>query len=125
MQQVLLLMLAGGAGTVARYGVDSGVSRLLPDPALPWGTLVVNALGCLLFGLVYEWIELRTAAHVRLVVLVGFAGAFTTFSTYAFHTAQLADQGRLLAAVANLAAHNVLGLTMVFAGLWIGRAALS
>lgn len=121
-QKLLLLCVAGSAGTLARYFLAGIVQRLHPYD-FPWGTLVVNALGCFLFGLVWSLAEGRglISANARAIILVGFMGAFTTFSTFAFETSQLMQRHEMLSAVANLLLSNVLGVVLVFAGLLLGR----
>jgi CrcB protein len=121
-QKIVLLCLAGSAGTLARYFLASFVQRLHPYE-FPWGTLAVNSLGCFLFGLVWSLAETRglVSVHARAIILVGFMGAFTTFSTYAFETSQLMHRHELLAAGANILLSNVLGIVLVFVGLALGR----
>lgn len=115
------LALAGALGTLARYAL-SWVAAELFGTAYPWGTLLVNSLGCFLFGLAWSLTDTRLATPpaVRLVILTGFMGAFTTFSTYIFDSAsRLADAPGL--AVTNLLLSNVLGLLLLLAGMEIGR----
>jgi CrcB protein len=121
-KSLLLLAAAGGLGTLARYGLTEWLSRW-GQGGFPWGTLVVNALGCLLFGLTVAVLEARfeLSPQVRLLVLTGFMGAFTTFSTFAFETAHLARQTAWWPAVANLVAHNGMGLAMAVVGLMLGQ----
>src|SRR5581483_1885935 len=113
---------AGAVGTLARYWVGGLVQRV-GGTAFPWGTLAVNALGCLLFGCVWTLAEERllVAAETRLVVLIGFMGAFTTFSTYAFETSQLLRDAEWALATANLLVENVLGVACFFLGVAVGR----
>ena len=66
--------------------------------------------------------RVQAAPEVRMVVLTGFMGAFTTFSTYVFDTAMLGEQGRIGAAVGNLALQNGVGLVCLFAGIALARA---
>ena len=77
-----LLFLAGGAGALARYGV-SELANTLVGRQYPLGTFVVNVLGCFLFGLIWELaaVRLLISDTVRLIILVGFMGSFTTFSS--------------------------------------------
>ncbi|MFW6059894.1 MAG: fluoride efflux transporter FluC [Phycisphaeraceae bacterium] len=122
--KVLLLAMGGAAGTLARVGLSSLVAGVAGGAAAV-GTLAVNGLGCFLFGLAWavadRRLELSQAGTVAL--LGGFLGAFTTFSTFAFETASLTRAGPAGYAWAggNLLAQNALGLTLVFAGLAIGR----
>src|SRR3954454_11719620 len=87
-QQILARAAIGAVGTVARWAMQGWVQRL-SGSAFPWGTLAVNAVGCLLFGIVFAAAEERSliSSQTRMIILVGFMGAFTTFSTFAFETA--------------------------------------
>jgi fluoride exporter len=121
-QRLALLSLAGAVGTLARYGLSNLVQRFSPSE-FPWGTLAVNALGCLAFGVVWSLAEERMliSGATRIVLLVGFMGAFTTFSTFAFETGQLLDDSQWLTAAASLLAQNVLGVALVLVGMAVGR----
>ena len=121
-QKLAWLAVAGAAGTLARYGLSGLVQRLQPS-GFPWGTFAVNGLGCLLFGIVWALAEERMVISglTRLVLLVGFMGAFTTFSSFAFETSQMLDDSQWLMAAANLLAQNVIGIALVLAGIALGR----
>ena len=123
-RKLLALAVAGTLGTLARYGLGGLVQRL-HESAFPWGTLVVNTLGCFLFGVVWALAEERLviSGETRLVLLVGFMGAFTTFSTYAFETGAMLRDAEWLLAASNLLAHNVLGIACFFVGVALGRLA--
>lgn len=123
-QKLLLLALAGALGTLARFGLASAAQRLLGG-AFPWGTLAVNVVGCFAFGLVWSLADsrLNMAPQTRLILLVGFLGAFTTFSTFAFESTQLMQARQWLGMFSHLAAHNALGIAAVFAGFALGRLA--
>ncbi len=116
------LAAAGALGTLARYGLGGLVQRLVPA-TFPWGTLVVNGLGCFLFGLVWTLARERSliGSDTQGIVLVGFMGAFTTFSTYAFETGAMVHEAQWARAAANLLAHNVGGLLLFFLGIAAGR----
>ncbi len=122
LQNVLWIAAAGALGSVSRYGLTLLVQRWA-GTGFPWGTLAVNGLGCLLFGLIWHAAAERMllGSEARLIVLVGFMGAFTTFSTFAFDTAELARQSHWWLAAANLLAQNALGLAAVFVGAAIGK----
>lgn len=117
-----LLALAGAVGTLCRYGL-SGLVQRFAGADFPWGTLAVNALGCLLFGFVWTLGEERLliSGQTRFIVLTGFMGAFTTFSTFAFETGAFVQESTWRLAAGNLLAHNLLGLCCLFAGLSLGR----
>ena len=122
LKELCLLAVAGAAGTLSRYGLAELVQRVCGG-RFPWGTLCVNALGCFLFGLVWALAEERLviSGQTRLVLLVGFMGAFTTFSTFAYDTSALLRDSQWWLAAGNLLAQNVLGLTCIFLGLAIPR----
>jgi fluoride exporter len=121
--QVLWLAAAGAVGAVARYGLAGLVQRRAGEN-FPAGTLAVNLAGCLVFGFVWGLLEdrLGAAAAVRLVVLTGFVGSFTTFSTFAFESAGLLQGGQIAAALANVVGQTVLGILLVWLGMAAGRA---
>jgi len=123
--KLLLLAAAGGTGTLARYALHAATHRwLFPAPrgVFPWGTLAVNAVGCLLFGLIFGWTESRAplAPTARLILLTGFLGAFTTFSTFAHDTVHLVRGGSPGLALAHLGVQNFLGLALAAGGFVLG-----
>lgn len=122
LEKLLWIGLAGALGTFARYGL-SGVVQRTCGASFPCGTLAVNILGCFLFGLVWSLAEDRLSirGEVRTVILIGFMGAFTTFSSFAFETAQLLRDAQWASAATNIAAQNVLGIVGLFLGLMAGR----
>jgi CrcB protein len=119
--KLLGLAAAGAVGTVARVLLSTWVQRVVRVD-LPLGTAAVNVLGCFLFGLAFASFEGRLAhlSGYRLIVLAGFMGGFTTFSSYMFETERLLDQGRVFWAVVNVGAQNVLGMLALWLGLRIG-----
>ena len=121
-KKLLLLALGGGAGTMARWGL-AGLVQRLAGSGFPVGTFAVNLAGCLCFGALWGFFENRLGlgGDLRLFALTGFMGAFTTFSTYMFETAQLTRHGQMLLAAANVAGQTALGLVLLFAGLALGR----
>lgn len=120
--RVTCVAVAGAAGAVARWGVSRLTHRIL-GTAWPYGTLAVNVLGCFFFGLVFAAFQDRIAPDSpwRLLLLTGFAGAFTTYSTFAFESWDLAARGHPLWAAANVALHLTLGFAAVGLGLAAGR----
>lgn len=87
------------------------------------GTFVVNMLGCLFFGAVWGYFENRLlpGSEVRLLALTGFMGAFTTFSTYMFETAELVKVDQIAVAMVNVVGQSALGLALVLTGIALGR----
>ena len=117
MRSVLLVALGGAVGATARYGVALAGVRW-GSAGVPWGTWAANALGCLLIGLALPLVKHDEA---RLAGVVGFLGAFTTFSTYSADTVLLWETGRRGLAVANAAGSVLIGLAFVALGLTVGR----
>jgi len=99
------------------------VKILLLAGAGALGTLAVNGLGCFLFGVVWTLAEERlvVSGETRLILLVGFMGAFTTFSTYAFETSAMLRDAEWLLAASNVLSQNVLGVLCFFLGAAVGR----
>lgn len=88
------IAVGGLAGTFARFGVQGGVQRIA-GAGFPWGTMVVNVSGSLLIGFLARF-GTGTAVvspEVRAGLLIGFCGAYTTFSTYSYETVQLLQDG--------------------------------
>lgn len=120
--KLLWLTLAGAAGTLSRFGLSGLVSRWVGD-SFPYGTLAVNVLGCFLFGIVWMLADHRQliSAETRFIVLTGFMGAFTTFSTFAFESGQMLRDAQWMAVCGNLLLQNVVGIAAALAGLAVGR----
>jgi CrcB protein len=124
MLRILLVGLAGLAGTLCRYWLSGVVARRYGE-AFPFGTLAVNLLGCFAAGLLFHLMQERQAFNetARAAVFVGLLGGFTTFSSYGLQTFELLREGRAGAAALNVVASNLLGLLMVFAGYSLAKLA--
>jgi len=120
---LVLIGLGGAAGAVTRYLVDSWVAQRTAA-AFPWGTLVVNVSGSFILGILFALAVERDIlpAQSRLPLMVGFIGAYTTFSTLMLESWRLVDGGAIGLALANIVGSAVLGLTAVVVGLAVGRA---
>ena len=125
MRDLLILGLAGGLGTVCRYGVGVWAADHL-GTRFPWGTLAVNVVGCLLMGAMMHGILATDALPrwARLALTTGFLGGLTTFSTFGFESVVLIERGQLRLAAAYLAGNVVVGLLAAWAGMGLARAAL-
>lgn len=121
-QKIVLLGLAGAAGTLTRYGI-SGVVQRMSGISFPLGTFLVNLSGCLLFGLVFGLFEERIGlpGELRFLILTGFMGAYTTFSSYMFESVTLLQHGQWLAAALNIIGQTVAGVALTIAGLALGK----
>lgn len=113
---------AGGfLGALCRFAMSSIVQRQFPASAFPYGTLAVNLLGCLLIGIAVGYAESRQifSAEYRHFILIGILGGFTTYSTFSYETLALLQDADYLGAVLNIAIHVVLGLLLVWLGLFL------
>lgn len=121
---VHFLYISAGAiiGANLRYLVGLWASQLW-GVGFPYGTLLVNVIGCLLIGLFYGLgvTRLNITPELRLFFVVGVLGAFTTFSSFGNESISLLRRGDLLLAVVNIAANNLVGLLAVVVGLWLAR----
>jgi len=120
--KVLLIAVSGGVGAAARYGLSGLVHRLF-DVSYPLGTFVVNIVGCALFGFIWTLAEdrLLIGGDLRMIILVGFMGSFTTFSTFIFESNQLLRDSQFFLAGINLAGQVILGVLALYAGIALAR----
>jgi CrcB protein len=120
---LVLIAVGGAAGAVARYVVDVSVSQRTAG-AFPWGTLVVNVSGSMILGLLFALAIERgiLPASVRGPVMIGFLGAYTTFSTLMVESWRLVEDGAVGLAVVNIVGSSVVGMVAVAMGFFIGRA---
>lgn len=120
---VLAVALGGAAGALARYGLDRFIEHHLLT-VFPWSTFVINITGCFAAGLAVVLLVDRhdTPDWVRTGIVVGFLGAYTTFSTFAQESHDLLSQGHAALGVADAAGSVVVGIAAVVAGIAVGRA---
>jgi fluoride exporter len=118
----LWIAVAGSAGALNRYQLEGLVSRHTHG-AFPWGTLVVNASGCFVLGLLFTLLTERFLPHpdLRSALTIGYLGAYTTFSTFAFETVRLAEDGARGLALLNVAVSVVAGVGAAWLGIVAGR----
>jgi len=117
----LSVAVAGAVGALLRHalGILAGATTW------PWATLGINVSGSFLLGVVTTWGAARWPSVVTVGVGTGLLGAFTTYSTFAVQTVQLARDGRIAAATTYVAASLVAGLLAAFAGMAAGRGLLT
>jgi CrcB protein len=115
--KLTFIALGGAAGSVARY-VLSGWGQRLSETAFPLGTLLVNTAGCLMIGVAAAIFAgpALVREEVRIGLLVGFLGGFTTFSTFGYESFALLSEREWWLASMNVALSNGLGLLAVFVG---------
>jgi len=122
MFNILLVAVGGATGSVARYLTGLVMTRLFGS-AFPWGTITVNIVGSFIIGLLTELIARKFSAplELRLLLVVGFLGGFTTFSSFSLDTMALFERGEGLTAFVYVAASVLLSLAAAFGGLALGR----
>ena len=115
---LVLVGVGGLMGSVARYLVGVWTRSLTGDGGFPFGTLVVNVVGCLIIGFANGLAEHRQmlGPEARMFLMVGVLGGFTTFSAFGYETFALARGGQLLAAFSNILVTMALGLVAVWLG---------
>lgn len=119
MLKILLAGLGGFAGAVLRYLTYSLSNRLFSEQFFPYGTLAVNVAGCLFIGFLGAFFETKTfvlSPEIRILIITGFLGGFTTYSTFGYEVLTLVRSGHTAAAVSNLVLHLILGLGAVWLG---------
>ncbi|MDQ2937092.1 MAG: fluoride efflux transporter CrcB [Acidobacteriota bacterium] len=122
MQRWILIGLAGFAGTLLRYGLSGWIARRFGE-TFPLGTLIVNLVGCFLAGLLFYLLFDRYLVNqtIRIVLIIGLLGGFTTFSSFGLQTFTLLRDGEMGLALLNIAASNLGGLLMVWVGYSLAR----
>ena len=121
----LLLVLAGGAfGTGLRYLLSSLVYSGVSRPTFPYANLIINVSGSFAIGVLAELFETRflVSPTVRVALLTGVLGGYTTFSSFAFETFSLIRDGELWLAVLNVTSSVFLGLAAVVLGVRLAQA---
>jgi len=116
----LLIFLGGGFGSVIRYAVSKYLNNA--DNCIPYGTLLVNIIGSFIIGTVIG-LSLKDGIdnNQTLFFAVGFAGGFTTFSTFAFENATLIEDGNYVHLALYISASIILGVAAVFLGLSMAK----
>lgn len=122
MVPALLVALGGALGSVGRYGVNVWTMRAF-GPGFPWGTLTVNVVGGLVMGLIASVLALKGGTNeMRVFLMTGIMGGFTTFSAFSLDTFTLWERGEVATAAVYVAASVALSIGALAAGLALGRA---
>lgn len=121
---VIGVALAGAIGALARYGLGAFVSHRATTE-FPLGTFLINITGSFVIGLLFVLFTERFVGHesLRITLMIGFVGSYTTFSTFSLETIRLFEEGAAGIAVAYVAASLIAGLLATWAGIAIARAA--
>jgi CrcB protein len=122
MLKILLIGLGGFFGAISRYSIQTLLSNRYPG-TFPWGTFVVNIIGCLFIGIIYGLAERHKLMNeeMRLLLAVGFCGSFTTFSAFSAENLNMFELGNYTTMGLYITASILLGLGAVFTGLLLAR----
>lgn len=122
MEKIIVLTLGSVAGGLARYYLAGAVYRL-SGAGFPYGTLAVNLLGCFVIGFLSAIAEEKFVLGPtgRLLLMTGFCGAFTTFSTFMLETGNLVKDGQIVSALANVLASVMFGFFLYKLGVLVGK----
>ena len=114
--------LGGFIGSIGRYLASGAVHQIFPNIYFPIGTAAVNIIGCFLIGVLTGLAELRNllSSEMRMFLLIGLLGGFTTFSTFGHETIAFMRDGEFLRAAGNVLIQVIMGLS----GVWIGYNAI-
>ena len=117
----LIVMLGGSLGAASRFGIGLLTAKVW-GTRFPWGTLTVNLVGCFLIGIVFALADRARllTPDMRLLVITGYLGALTTYSSFSLETVNAARAGMHLQPVMNILANNLGGLACTILGLWLG-----
>ncbi len=120
-QSLLAVMLGGSLGALTRYLLGWGVAHWFKASHVPLASFSVNMIGCFLIGLLAAFFESKQwgLEHLRLFLMVGFLGSFTTFSTYIWESTMLFRTEQMLAGIIHLGAQVFLGLLLAAAGWFL------
>ncbi|UMA64279.1 fluoride efflux transporter CrcB [Roseivivax marinus] len=118
------IAVGGAAGAVSRYLTGQAAMRVM-GPGFPWGTLTVNVVGSFVMGVIVVTLAELSANRISPLLVTGFLGAFTTFSSFSLDTAYMWERGETVQAGAYVAASVVLSLAALFAGLWAARGVIA
>lgn len=123
MRAYLWVFLGAIFGAGARYALSRYIAKVF-SPDFPYGTLLINVTGSFILGLFMIWTTERVFADPkwRLIIAIGFCGSYTTFSSYAFESFALFEQGHWGLFAANVIGNNLLCLLGVLAGAALARA---
>jgi CrcB protein len=118
LKTILLIGSGGFLGSIARYGLQHWVHKVIPS-VFPYGTLLVNIIGCFAIGLIYGSMSKSNCLTEdwKLFLAIGICGGFTTFSSFSYENIKLLQDGHALQALLYIAASLIIGLAMTFLGM--------
>ena len=121
LKKMFIVMIGGSLGAASRYSIGLLAARTW-GTQFPWGTLTANMIGCFLIGLIFalaDRVRLLTP-DMRLLLITGFLGALTTFSSFSLETVNAGRAGLTFQPLANILVNNLGGFALTLFGLWVG-----
>lgn len=122
MLSIILVAVGGGLGAVARYLVSTWAAARLGS-GFPYGTLIVNVVGCFIIGLFMSLMLERVVInpYLRLFFVVGFVGGLTTFSSFSYETLRLLEEADIMHSFANIGLNMFIGFLATWLGIAMGK----
>ncbi|HPS19793.1 MAG TPA: fluoride efflux transporter CrcB [Candidatus Omnitrophota bacterium] len=122
MGKIMSLFIGGTIGTFARYFLSTYIHSVV-GVGFPYGTFVVNIIGCFIIGFIAAFADNKILfdSNLRLLLMVGFCGAFTTFSSFIFETSGLLREGESVKAFLNIISSVTVGFIVFRIGAVLGK----
>ena len=120
-KSILLVAIGGGIGSVLRFITNLLVAKNLPGK-LYYATLTVNIIGCLLIGLLIGFLSKQSESeNLKLLLVTGFCGGFTTFSTFGLENYSFLQSGNLITSLLYMAISIIIGILFVGLGIYLAK----